>query len=43
MLRESLDLASSVSAIANTGLLHLTQKRNEDFGWFYIATRTGAR
>lgn len=43
MLRSSMDLASSVSALAGTGLLHLTQKRNEDFGWFYLATRTGAR
>lgn len=44
MLRARMDLAASVSAIAGTGLLHLTQKRNEEGGgWFYIATRTAAR
>ena len=43
MLRSRMDLASSVSGLAGTGLLHLTQKRNEDAGWFYLATRTGTR
>lgn len=43
LLRSRLDLAASVSSIAQTGLLHLTQKRHEEFGWYYVATRTGAR
>lgn len=44
MLRSRMDLASSVSGLASTGLLHVTQKRNaEGGGWHYIATRTGSR
>ena len=44
MLRSRMDLASSVSGLAGTGLLHLTQKRNEEGGgWYYLATRRGAR
>ena len=43
-LRSRMDLAASVSGLAGTGLLHLTQKRNDEGGgWFYIATRTGNR
>ena len=43
MLRGYMEIASCVSGLASAGLLHLTQKRNEDAGWFYLATRTGTR
>jgi hypothetical protein len=44
MLRAQMELAASVSGLASSRLLHLTQKRNrKGEGWHYIATRTGAR
>jgi hypothetical protein len=44
LLRARMDLASSVSALAGTGLLLLTQKRTGEAGiWHYLATRTGLK
>lgn len=39
-LRNQLELAQSVSLLAESKLLHLTQKRRPEGGSFYIATRT---